>query len=166
MLKLSSWVQRNLQCFIHLIVIHVSKGCFGHWAIVHWESIVLRSLYQIVVMSTINFLPKCQLPKHGYSGSNILKQFCSINKFPLSLGTSFNQGSTVELFLPFFHLLISLIPCLPPFPPIILQNPYTVITREFRDNIYAKFWGATKVHYGRCESGKLITFDMKATSSL
>lgn len=112
------------------------------------------------------FLPKCQLPKHGYSGSNILKQFCSINKFPLSLGTSFNQGSTVELFLPFFHLLISLIPCLPPFPPIILQNPYTVITREFRDNIYAKFWGATKVHYGRCESGKLITFDMKATSSL
>ena len=49
----------------------------------------------------------------------------------------------------------------PCFPAKILQNlcfsfflGITVVPRETEDNAYAKFWGANKVHYGRCASGE------------
>ena len=29
----------------------------------------------------------------------------------------------------------------------------TAVQREIENNAYAKFWGANKVHYGKCESG-------------
>ena len=29
----------------------------------------------------------------------------------------------------------------------------TVVPREIENNAYAKFWGANKMHYGRCASG-------------
>ena len=29
----------------------------------------------------------------------------------------------------------------------------TAVQREIENNAYAKFWGASKVHYGKCESG-------------
>ena len=29
----------------------------------------------------------------------------------------------------------------------------TAVQREIQNNAYAKFWGANKVHYGKCESG-------------
>ena len=28
----------------------------------------------------------------------------------------------------------------------------TAVQREIENNAYAKFWGANKVHYGKCES--------------
>ena len=49
------------------------------------------------------------------------------------------------------------------FPPLqkkILHNlcfsfllGITAVQREIENNAYAKFWGANKVHYGKCESG-------------
>ena len=49
-----------------------------------------------------------------------------------------------------------------PPPPQILQNlcfsfllDITAIPREIKNNAYAKFWGANKVPFGRCASGKL-----------
>ena len=49
----------------------------------------------------------------------------------------------------------------PPRPPKkILHNlcfsfllGITAVQREIENNAYAKFWGANKVHYGKCESG-------------
>ena len=31
--------------------------------------------------------------------------------------------------------------------------PISAVPREIENNAYAKFWGAYKVHYGRCPSG-------------
>ena len=49
--------------------------------------------------------------------------------------------------------------CSPP-PPSILHNlcfsfflGITAVPREIESNAYAKFWGESKVHYGRCASG-------------
>ena len=36
--------------------------------------------------------------------------------------------------------------------PLFLLGVATV-PREIENNAYAKFWGANKVHYGRCSSG-------------
>ena len=48
----------------------------------------------------------------------------------------------------------------PPTPPQILHNlcfsfllGITAVPREIENNAYAKFWGAKKVHYGKCGSG-------------
>ena len=48
----------------------------------------------------------------------------------------------------------------PYLPPKILDNlcvsfllGITAVPREIENNAYAKFWGANKVHYGRCASG-------------
>ena len=48
-------------------------------------------------------------------------------------------------------------------PPKILHNlcfsfllGITAVPREIENNAYAKFWGANKVHYGRCASGLCI----------
>ena len=45
-------------------------------------------------------------------------------------------------------------------PPKILHNlcfsfllDITAVPTEIENNAYAKFWGANKVHYGRCASG-------------
>ena len=32
----------------------------------------------------------------------------------------------------------------------------TVVLSEAEKNTYAKLWGANKVHFGRCASGKLL----------
>ena len=52
-------------------------------------------------------------------------------------------------------------PAHPPLPPP-LQKMYnlcfsflqgiTAVSREIESNAYAKFWGANKVHYEKCES--------------
>ena len=34
----------------------------------------------------------------------------------------------------------------------------TAVPREIENNAYAKFWGASKVHFGRCASGGLFFF--------
>ena len=34
-----------------------------------------------------------------------------------------------------------------------LLRGITAVPREIENNAYAKFWGANKVHYGRCASG-------------
>ena len=52
---------------------------------------------------------------------------------------------------PMMHLI-----CLPKFYitfffPFLLD--ITAIPREIENNAYAKFWGANKVHYGKCGSG-------------
>ena len=60
----------------------------------------------------------------------------------------------------FHHFHISYnTPCLPPKP---LHNlcywfllGITVFPREIKDNVYAKFYGANKVYYGRCANGQL-----------
>ena len=51
----------------------------------------------------------------------------------------------------------------PYLPPTILHNlcfsfllGITAVPREIENNAYAKFWGANKVHYGRCESGEFL----------
>ena len=48
----------------------------------------------------------------------------------------------------------------PYLPPKILHNlcfsfllGITAVPREIENNAYAKFWGANKVHCGRCASG-------------
>ena len=48
----------------------------------------------------------------------------------------------------------------PPLPPKILQKPcfslllgITAVLSEIENDANAKFWGANKVHYGRCASG-------------
>ena len=48
-------------------------------------------------------------------------------------------------------------------PPRILHNlcfsyllGITAVPREIENNAYAKFWGANKMHYGRCASGVCI----------
>ena len=48
----------------------------------------------------------------------------------------------------------------PYLPPKVLDNlcvlfllSVTAVPREIENNAYAKFWGANKVHYGRCPSG-------------
>ena len=48
-------------------------------------------------------------------------------------------------------------------PPKILHNlcysfllDITAVPTEIENNAYAKFWGANKVHYGRCASGVCI----------
>ena len=48
----------------------------------------------------------------------------------------------------------------PYLPPQILHNlcfsfllGITAVPRAIENNAYAKFWGANKVHYGRCASG-------------
>ena len=55
----------------------------------------------------------------------------------------------------------------PPPPPTKkkMHNLYfsfllgiTAIPREIENNVYAKFWGAHKVHYGRCASGVWDSF--------
>ena len=33
----------------------------------------------------------------------------------------------------------------------------TAVSKEIENNAYAKFWGAKKVHYGKCGSGDVIT---------
>ena len=50
----------------------------------------------------------------------------------------------------------------PYLPPKILHNlcfsfllGITTVPREIENNTYAKFWGAKKVHFGRCASGIL-----------
>ena len=54
---------------------------------------------------------------------------------------------------PIMHLIC-------PPPPQILHNlcfsfllGITTVPREIENNANAKFWGANKVHYGRCASG-------------
>ena len=49
---------------------------------------------------------------------------------------------------------------LSPRPQKILHNlcfsfllGIKAVQREIENNAYAKFWGANKVHYGKCESG-------------
>ena len=53
----------------------------------------------------------------------------------------------------------------PYLPPKILHNlcfsfllGITAVPREIENYAYAKFWGANKVHYGRCASGVQLTF--------
>ena len=63
------------------------------------------------------------------------------------------------------HLLISHnTPCLPPPPPFKKKFRkrwfsfllgITAVPREIENNAYAKFWGASKVHFGRCVSDEL-----------
>ena len=49
-------------------------------------------------------------------------------------------------------------PYLPPPPPILHNLCFsfllgdTAVPREIENNAYVKFWGANKVHYGRCAS--------------
>ena len=61
-----------------------------------------------------------------------------------------------------FHISHNATYLFPPPPPQkkILHNlcfsfllGITAVQREIENNAYAKFWGANKVHYGKCESG-------------
>ena len=59
----------------------------------------------------------------------------------------------------------SLIAPPPPSKKKILHNlcfsfllGITAVPRETENNAYAKFWGANKVHYGRCSSGECSTY--------
>ena len=56
-------------------------------------------------------------------------------------------------------------PSPPPPPPKKMHNlcflfllGITAIPREIENKVYAKFWGAHKVHYGRCASGVWDSF--------
>ena len=42
----------------------------------------------------------------------------------------------------------------------------TVVPREIQDNVYAKFWGVNRVHYGLCENGESVKSVTLALSSL
>ena len=61
------------------------------------------------------------------------------------------------------HLHISRnAPCLP--PKILYKHCLLFLLglqqypREIEDNVYAKFWGANKVYYGRCANGNVFMF--------
>ena len=41
----------------------------------------------------------------------------------------------------------------------------TAVQREIENNAYAKFWGANKVHYGKCESGVWLLLRLLLWSS-
>ena len=41
----------------------------------------------------------------------------------------------------------------------------TAVQREIQNNAYAKFWGANKVHYGKCESGVWLLLRLLLWSS-
>ena len=56
----------------------------------------------------------------------------------------------------------------PCFPPKILHDLFfsfllgiAAVLREFENNNYANFWGANKVHYGRCASGVLADHSLR-----
>ena len=58
-------------------------------------------------------------------------------------------------------------------PPKILHNfcflfllGITAVPREIKNNAYAKFWGADKVHYEKCASGVLSYFPQRLVHPL
>ena len=57
-------------------------------------------------------------------------------------------------------------PCFPP-PKFCMTFFFSfllgiaAVLREFENNTYANFWGANKVHYGRCASGVLAGHSLR-----
>ena len=41
----------------------------------------------------------------------------------------------------------------------------TAVPREIENNAYTKFWGANKVHYGRCASGVSSWYCLATTTN-
>ena len=67
--------------------------------------------------------------------------------------------TTKKVFIRHFHISLNAAY----LPPKISHNlcfsfrpGITAVPREIENNAYAKFWGANKVHYGKCGSGLLV----------
>ena len=79
-------------------------------------------------------------------------------RHPRPQGSPITNHGTIGQYTPLAHLPMHLI-CPPNFC-IISISLGTAVTDsgEMKSKDYTKFWGANKVHYGRCASGVFILY--------